>query len=503
MNWTGISPNDLRALDYPTKLALAVKLTRQQAARSTAPNRDNQADAPPFAAFVDAVFPGYEWTPFHRFLAAKLEAFLVAVETELSPRLALSVPPRHGKSQMASILLPAYALGRNPDWPLIHASYSADLSNDFSRAVRNLLREEEYQTLFPGVMPAADSRAVDRWAIGGRRGVFVSTGVGGATTGRGAKLLIIDDPLKNAQDADSEVYRKRQREWYASVARTRLEKGAGILIIQTRWTVDDLTGYVTEGHGSDEPPAEEWEVVNLPAIAEEDDPLGRTPGEPLWPEKYDAAALDAMKRQMPPRWWQALMQGKPVAATGNFFRVDLIAHRETPDGLTIYQGWDLGISEKDSADWRVGATIGVDPDQNVHLLDMRRGRWSFNETMKQMEEIAVIWRPVSIAIETNGYQAAAFQEASRRYMLPFREIRADRDKQVRAQLLADRIECGKVFADKRRAWWREFETEALAFPTGAFDDQIDACVHALNLASNIPWWQDAATMAGLRERRTG
>lgn len=448
-------------------------------------------------AFVSQVFPGYVWTPFHCFLAAKLEAFLLSTEREESPRLALSVPPRHGKSAMASVLLPAYALGRNPDWPIIHASYSADLSNDFSRQVRNLLREDEYRALFPHVQPATDSRAVDRWGIGGHKGVFVSTGVGGPMTGRGSQMLLIDDPVRNAQDADSEVYRKNQRDWYASVARTRLEKGAGVLIIQTRWTLDDLTGYVTTGAGSDEPPAEEWEVVNLPAIAGEDDPLGREPGEPLWPEKYDRTALAAMQRQMPPRWWQALMQGTPVAATGNFFRMDLLAHAEAPAGLRIYQGWDLAISEKTSADYSAGATIGVDKDQNVHLLDVVRGRWTFNETMARMEAQAAVWKPVSIAIESNGYQAAAFQEASRRFLLPFREVKASRDKQVRAQLLADRVEAGKVFADRRRAWWREFHAEALAFPSGAHDDQVDSICHALALASNMPWYADPRTQTAL------
>ena len=463
-------------------------------------NLDNQADAISFGEFVSAVFPGYVWTPFHRFLAAKLEAVLLATEREESPRLVLSVPPRHGKSQMASVFLPAYALGRNPDWPLIHASYSAELSNDFSRQVRNLLHEEEYQACFPDVQPARDSRAVDRWGIQGRRGAFVSTGVGGPMTGRGSKLLVIDDACRNAQDADSEVYRKNQRDWYSSVARTRLEKGAGIVIIGTRWNLEDLIGYVTTGAGSEEPPAEEWEVVNLPALAEENDPLGRQPGEPLWPEKYDVAALQAMQRQMPPRWWRALMQGQPVAATGNFFRMDLLQHAEAPEGLKVYQGWDLAISEKTSADYSCGATIGVDSEQNVHLLDIVRGRWSFNETMSRMAEAAGVWKPVSIAIESNGYQAAAFQEASRRYMLPFHEVKASRDKQVRAQLLADRIEAGKVLADKRRAWWREFETEALAFPTGAHDDQVDATCHALQLASNLPWWQDESLLATLAKR---
>jgi predicted phage terminase large subunit-like protein len=445
---------------------------------------------------VGTVFPGYQWTPFHRFLAAKLEALLLATEREESPRLVLSVPPRHGKSAMASVLLPAYALGRNPDWPLIHASYSADLSNDFSRQVRNLLREDEYRAIFPNVQPARDSRAVDRWGIEGYRGVFVSTGVGGPMTGRGSRLLVIDDAVRNAQDADSEVYRKTQRNWYASVARTRLEKGAGIVMIGTRWNLEDLIGYVTTGAGSDEPPAEEWEVVNIPAVAGEGDPLGREPGEPLWPEKYDVAALAAMQRQMPPRWWQALMQGSPVAAEGNLLHVAKIEHRLPPPEAKLYQAWDLAISEKTTADWSVGMTLAVDAEQNVYLVDRVRGRWGFNDVLEQIAAAAKVWDPVSIGIETTAFQAAVFQEASRRYLLPFREVKCDRDKVVRAQLLADRIDGGKVFANKQAPWWREWESEARDFPQGGHDDQVDATAHCVRMVSVLPWGADP----GMQER---
>jgi predicted phage terminase large subunit-like protein len=504
----------LKALDYPTKLALAIKLQRQQSRQQQRPriqNLDNRDGAPSFAEFIRQVAPFYQFSRFHTFLAAKLEAFLLAVEREESPRLALSVPTRYGKSQVASVFLPAYAIGRNPDWPLIHASYTADLSNNFSREVRNLLEEPEYQAIFPGIRAAKDRKSVEEWAIQGRRGKFVSAGIGGGVTGRGAKMLLIDDPVKNSQDADSERFRAVQRDWYASTARTRLEKGAGVLIIATRWHTDDLIGYVTTGAGTDEPPADEWDVVNIPAIAVERnadgkpvvDPLGRAPGEPLWPEKYDLAALAALERQMPPRWWQAIQQGAPVKPTGNFFDMPKIGHAARgAEGLRIYQAWDLAISKEDTADYVVGTTLGIDGDQNAYLLDRVRDRWSFNETLEQMEVQAKVWKPISIAIESNGYQAAAFQEATRRYMLPFVAVKADRDKQVRAQLLADRIACGKFFVNKQAPWWREWEAEATAFPTGSHDDQVDSCVLAIQLTSNVPWGKDPAALAELKARLT-
>jgi predicted phage terminase large subunit-like protein len=440
-------------------------------------------------AFTLQVLPHYQPASLHRYLAAKLEVFLAAIEREESPRLLLSMPPRHGKSQLASISFPAYVLGKHPDWPIIHTSYAADLSNDFSRDVRSLLRSPEYQHCFPGVLPASDGGSVERWGIAGRRGVFVSTGVGGPLTGRGAMLAIIDDPVKNAQEADSELLRARQRDWYTSTLYTRLEKGAGILLIMTRWHEADLAGFVTTGAGTDEPPAEAWEVINLPAIAGKQDPLGRAPGEALWPEKYDLAALQRIEKQVAPRWWHALYQGTPLAAEGNFFEVRQIRHA-IPEraSLQIYQGWDLAISTKTSADYTACATIGVDSDQNVYLLDLTRGRWTFNETMERMGELARIWKPVSIGVEVVSYQSAAFQEATRRYLLPFREVRPEKDKQVRAQLLADRIACEKVSANKQASWWRAFEVEALAFPTGAHDDMVDAAVCALTLAESQPWY---------------
>ncbi len=438
--------------------------------------------------FMTRTHPAYRPATLHRYVATRLEGFLHACEREEAPRLLLTLPPRHGKSALASVGLPAFALGRNPDWPIIHASYTAALSNDFSRQVRNLLREEAFQHCYPGILPASDSSSVHRWGVEGRRGVFVSVGVGGPLTGRGAKVLIIDDPLKGHEEADSELFRARQREWFASTAYTRLEKGAGVLLIMTRWHLADLGGYVTEGGGTDEPPAEAWERIDLPAIALEGDPLGRAPGEPLWPERFSLAALERSKRQLPPRWWLALYQQQPVAAEGNFLEVGRIGQAEARRAdLRVSQGWDLAISTKTTADWSCCVTVGVDGDQNLYLLDVARGRWNFNQLLAQMGDLADVWKPTSIAIETSGYQSAAFQEACRRYFLPFREVQPDKDKQTRAQLLANRIAAGKVFADKTAPWWRAFEAEALAFPTGQHDDQVDACVYAvLETSSPLP-----------------
>jgi predicted phage terminase large subunit-like protein len=402
------------------------------------------------------------------------------------------MPPRHGKSLLASHCFPAWTLARFPDWPLIHTSYTADLSNDFSRKIRELLGSQEFAARFPEVQLDPMSRAAERWQIKGRRGFFVSAGIGGPITGRGARVALIDDPLKNAEEADSEVVRARHRDWYTSTLYTRLERGGGIVLIMTRWHPEDLGGFVTTGAGTDEPPADNWEILRFPAYAELDDPLGRKEGEPLWPEgSFNTEILERYRRQLPLRHWEALYQQNPVPAQGHMLEVDKIRPlpETLPPSTRLYQAWDLAISTKQTADYTVGATIGVDAETNVYLLDCDRARYSFAETQRRFALNAKKWKPVRIGIETTGYQSAAFQAARDKMLLPFVEMKPHKDKAVRAQLLADRISIGKVFGDTSAPWWRNFQLEALAFPAGAHDDMVDAFVTALTLASRGRQWR--------------
>jgi predicted phage terminase large subunit-like protein len=453
----------------------------------------------PLLPFTRALFPAYEPSLFHVYLCQKLTQFLRDVEAEKSPRMLLTVPPRHGKSEMGSVHFPAWVLGEHPDWPLIHVSYTAELSNEFSRKVRNLLREPVYQELYPGVKIAQDSRSVSHWSLAPpHRGVFTSAGVGGPITGRGGKIVIIDDPVKNRQDADSELFRKMQRDWYGSTLYTRLEKGAGILLIMTRWHVEDLGGYVTTGAGADEVPvdAARWEVVNLPALCEkaEGDPLGRAPGEALWPDKYPVSVLENYQGTLTGRDWLSLYQCSPVAAQGNMLHVGRVRPlpRKVPEHLAIVQGWDLAISEKTTADYTVGFTLGLDTKTNdLYLLDCERGRWDFNGVLARIDLLARKWRPMAIALETNSFQAAVLQEARRRFLHPFMAIKATRDKVTRATLLADRIDADKCLADHSAPWWRVFEAEALAFPSGGHDDMVDAISTGMHAYAQLKQWRTA------------
>jgi predicted phage terminase large subunit-like protein len=446
---------------------------------------------------VQRVSPFYEFYPFHRHLSLELSRFLSAVEREESPRLLLTVPPRHGKSELCSIHFPAWVLGEHPDWSMIHTSYTADLSNGFSRKVRNMLKGEEYQRIYPGVKVSYDSRSVGYWNLEEPyRGTFVSTGVGGPITGRGGKVVLIDDPVKNREDADSEVFRASQRDWYTSTLYTRLEKGAGIILVQTRWHTDDLAGYVTTGAGTDDKPvdAARWRIVNLPAVCESaSDPLGRAIGDPLWPEKYDAEALANIEGTLPLRDWLALYQQRPVAAEGNLLHAGKMHDtRRVPQRLYILQGWDFAISEKSSADWTVGVTIGLDPQNlDFYWLDMVRGRWDFNTALAQINAQAVKWKPVAIGLEDVALQAAWLQESRRRYLHPFVGLKSQRDKVTRAMPLADRIDGGKFYVDKQAEWFKDAEEELLAFPQGSKDDIVDALSKTIEAFVHMKQWRVA------------
>lgn len=457
-----------------------------------------------FFEFCQRAYPGFEVsrTGFQYHLTMKLEEFFRKVERKESPRLIISMPPRHGKSFTASTYFPAYCFGRNPNIQIIHSSYSADLSNDFSGRIRSVMQEREYAECFPNTLLETARANLQKWGIANAKGTFFSVGVGGPITGRGANLLIIDDPVKNAEEADSAVYRNKQRDWFSSTAYTRLEKGAGVLLIMTRWHVEDVGGYVLHGYG-DEPPAEEWEQFILPAVAKDNDPLGREPGEPLWPEKYDQEALERIHRQLPERWWQALYQQSPVIPGGNLLNVDKIIHGIPNVPVKVYQGWDLAISGKQSADYTVCVTIGLDSDSNMYIMDVVRGHWGFNETLRQIEAQASKWKPVQIGIETIAYQMAAFEEANRRWVLPIKEIRPDKDKVTRAKLFETRIDAGKVFANKSAPWWRDLSDEMVSFPRGAHDDQVDAIVTAMLLTNTIKWYEDPDLRELLNKRSKG
>ena len=374
------------------------------------------------------------------------------------------MPPRHGKSELASVRFPAWYLGRNPDKRLILASYAADLAHRFSKLVRNVVDDPRYEAIFPGVALAQDSRSADAWDLAGRRGGMKAVGVGGPLTGFGANVLLIDDPVKNRAEADSETYRQNVWDWYTSTAYTRLEEGGAVVVIQTRWHEDDLTGRLLEAQGTD-PNADQWTVIHMPALSDD--------GLPLWPEKYSLEDLERIRPTVGPRDWEALYQGRPRPPEGAMFRREqFVIEDKPPAGLNWARGWDLAASEKTSADYTCGAKCAIDKQGDLWIADLARWRQTWPETVSDMAQVAATEPGIIWGVEKQGFQLAAIQQlrADKRFMrVSLQSVDADRDKVSRALVWQPR----RVHLVSGE-WVQAFLSECLSFPLGKHDDQVDA-----------------------------
>lgn len=420
-------------------------------------------------------WPRYADAPHHRLIARHLEM----VERGEITRLMITMPPRHGKSMLASEFFPAWYMGRNPDHYVVTATYAQELADDFGRKVKNQIEDVGYQAVFPGVGLADDSKSAKRFHIEGgaqggyehsttQRGAFYAVGVGGPLTGRGAHLLLIDDPVKNREEADSEVMRKKTKDWYTSTAYTRLMPGGRIVIIQTRWHEDDLSGWLLEEHAH-----EGWTILNLPAI--DDD------GEALWPEQYDIEALERIKRALPPRDWSALYQQRPAPETGDYFKREWIIPVDTIPPLAemmVYGGSDYAVTA-DGGDYTVHAVIGVSSEGRMYLLDLWRSQSSSDVWVDAFCDLVRKWRPVGWAEETGQIKSGVGPFLVKRMLetasYTAREQFPTRgDKAVRAQSIRGRMAMQGLHVPRDAPWVADFISELMSFPVGVHDDQVDA-----------------------------
>ncbi len=442
----------------------------------------NEATATP-ALFAQHVSGG-TWLPAKhlRLLSDKLHD----VATGKSSHLMIFMPPRHGKSELTSKYFPAWYLGHFPDKRVILTSYEADFAATWGYKARNLLIEHGH--LF-GIRVSNDSSARNRWDIEGHAGGMSTAGVGGAITGKGADLFIIDDPVKNAEEANSRTHREKAHAWYRSTAYTRLEPDGAIIIIQTRWHEDDLSGRLL----SEEP--DKWEVISLPAIAEEGDPLGRMPGEPLFPRRYDKAKLMEGKQTLGSYWFSALYQQRPQDEEGAIFKRQYFKYFEvTPDEYIlhtgdntkniqktkckIFQTCDPAASTKNTADYFVLATWAQTPDNELLLVDLIRTRLEGPEQINLFKTAFSTWSPVFQAVESAGVGKTLYQMLVREG-LPIRELKPDKDKVTRALPAAARMEAGTIYFKRGAPWLVDYEDELTTFPTGAHDDQVDVTSYAV------------------------
>ena len=424
------------------------------------------------ACYISLMFPNYEFGRHHTKLIRALER----VEAGKCPRLIVSMPPRHGKSFLVSEFFPAWYLGRNPDKSIITSSYAAELAEGFGRKVRNQLLDPDWQATFPESHLDTSSRSAARFGLK-EGGNYYAVGVGGATTGRGAHVFLIDDPVKDREQADSEIIRKKIQDWYRSVAYTRLMTGGSVIIVMTRWHEDDLAGWCLT-----EQQHENWQVLKLPALAEENDALGRAPGEALWPEKYPLKRLENIRLTVGPREWTALYQQRPAPDEGAFFQKSWIKeYDELPKYLTYYGASDYAVTA-DGGDYTVHVIIGVDKEENIYLVDMWRGQTDALEWIDEWSRLVRFYKP-QVWAEEAGVILKSLDpilrkrvEEDRLYTTFRQQFTSATDKPTRARSLQARMQMGKVYfpSASRCPWMADLVSEMLSFPVGKHDDQVDA-----------------------------
>lgn len=470
--------------------------------------------------FTTRINPRYSAGWVHRDIARRLERFSDAVEKGLSPRLMLLMPPRHGKSELASRMFPAWHLGRYPDHEIIACSYNVSLAMSFSRKVKEVLTDPSYQTVFDTRLHA-DFQANEEWGIAGHRGGYVAAGVGGGITGKGAHVLLIDDPIKNAEEADSADVREKLWDWYGSTAYTRLAPGAGVLVIQTWWHDDDLAGRLQIAM-SEDPEADQFEVVKYPAIAEHDEYLDtrtdmivpaheladeltnavnlhtqtlqllRRKGEALHPERYDIVKLNRIKKTIPARFWSALYQQNPVPDDGAYFTKDQFRRSTLPaiKRSNVFIAWDFAISEKKQNDYTVG-TVGLQDDEDMlHVADVNR--FKSGDAFFIVESILDLcqkwYSPTLMLGFEDGQIFRAIEAVLRKRMRERRMypaitvLKPITDKMARARALQGRMQQGKVSFNAQGDWFDTVRAEMLRFPAGVHDDCVDSAAWMAQMA---------------------
>jgi predicted phage terminase large subunit-like protein len=395
-------------------------------------------------------------------------------------RTILTVPPRHGKSEEVSKYNPAWYLENWPAKRVMLISYADEFASTFGRAVRDLLHGN---SALLTVRIKEDVKAAHRWMTTAGGGMSTA-GVGGPITGKGADMLIVDDPVKNEEEAESKTIREKAWNWWRSTAYTRIEPGGSAFVVMTRWNYDDLAGRLIQEMKVG---GEHWNVINIPAICEsENDPLGRKIGEALWPERYDEKALARIQNAVGSRVWNALYQQRPSPEEGGIFKKNWFQYYdERPEDMArkcdrIIQSWDCSFKDTDGSDYVVGQCWGR-RGANHFLLDEDRARRSEPETEKAIARMSQKWpRSLEKLVEDKANGPAVIQRL--RDKIPgLIAVPANGSKEGRANAIAPMFEAHNVYLPKKEnhPWVEDYELELLAFPNGAFDDRVDSTAHAL------------------------
>ena len=428
-----------------------------------------------FLDFCLYVWPEMIVGEHHKIIAAALDR-VVAGKCK---RLMIAMPPRHGKSQMGSYLFPAYLMGKLSQSKLIVGSHTAELAQRFGRMIRNLVEDDKYGELFPDTKLSIDSKAAGRWnTSAGGEAFFI--GKGGAMTGRGGDIIILDDIL-DEQDAISDTAMENTWEWYTSGPRQRLQPNGAIIIINTRWKMDDLSGRLLRQQGQLK--TDQWELLEFPAILPS--------GNPLWPEYWGIEELEKVKMSIGLKKWNAQWQQQPTNDDGAILKRDWWRRwnkDEPPACEYVIQTYDTAYSKKETADFSVIATWGVfhpsaDSGPNLILLSVKKGRWDFPELKRIAKDEYKYWEPDNVLIEAKA-TGTPLQHELRKMGIPVTMYspggrRTGQDKVSRANAVAPLLESGMVWYPEQEEFAQELVEECAAFPNGTHDDQVDATIMAL------------------------
>jgi len=429
-----------------------------------------------FMKFVTTMWPGFIHGRHHALMARKFEE----IAEGKTKRLIINMPPRHTKSEFASFMLPAWFLGRFPGKKIIQCSNTAELAVGFGRKVRNLVDSEVYAKIFPNVALRSDSKAAGRWSTNAN-GEYFAIGVGGTVTGKGADLLIIDDPHSEQEAAlaagDPSVFDKVY-EWYTSGPRQRLQPGGSIVVVMTRWSKRDLTGKILQAMTDRD--GDEWEIIELPAILPSE--------KPLWPEFWSFDELSKLRIELPLSKWSAQYQQNPTSEEGALVKREwwMEWEKEIPPYCQfIIQSWDTAFTKNERSDYSACTTWGVffkdenENDPHIILLDALKERMEFPELKQRAMEMYQEWQPDAFIVEAKASGAPLIFEL-RRMGIPVQEFTPTRgnDKISRLNSVTDLFASGKVWAPRKR-WAEEVIEEMAAFPNSDHDDLVDSSTQAL------------------------
>ena len=466
--------DDISSLDLlPEEVLKEILLLEEQ--KKKLETRDIAKDK--FMAYAKHVYDGFIEGTHHRIIAEKLER----IASGDLKRLIVNMPPRHSKSEFASYLMPSWFLGRNPKLKIIQATMNTELAVRFGRKVRDLIADPIYKEIFPNTDLKQDSQAAGRWetSVGGE---YFAAGVGAAMTGRGADLLIIDDP-HSEQDALSASAYDNAYEWYTSGPRQRLQPGGTIIIVQTRWSKKDITGRLLAAQAKDVM-ADQWEVVEFPAIMPS--------GDPLWPEFWQKEELLKVKASLSVGKWNAQWQQNPTSEATAVIKRDWWREWEEddiPDLDYVIQSYDTAYSKRETADYSAITTWGVfqphrNGDQHLILMDAKKGRWNFPELKEVALEEHDYWEPELILIEAKA-SGQSLADEMRLMNLPVATFSPGRrkggnlDKTTRMHIVSPIFESGKVWYPEGEKFADEVIEEVASFPNGDHDDFCDSMTMAL------------------------